>query len=102
MDSDIDALIFTGSLATGRIVSARAGERLLPCSVELGGTDAAIVLSDCDMDRTVMGILHWSMHNAGQDCSSIERVYVEADIADEFMFQLAAGSIATDGGGRGR
>ena len=37
-----------------------------------------------------MGILHWSMHNAGQDCSSIERVYVEADIADEFVARLAA------------
>lgn len=90
VESSIDALIFTGSLSTGRLVSARAGERLLPCSVELGGTDAAIVLADCDLDRTVMGILHWSMHNAGQDCSSIERVYVESDIADAFVGRLAA------------
>ena len=90
VESEIDALIFTGSCATGRKVAARAGERLLPCSVELGGTDAAIVLADCDLDRTVMGITHWSMHNAGQDCSSIERVYVEEAIADVFVARLAA------------
>jgi len=90
VNANIDALIFTGSLTTGRKVSARAGERLLPCSVELGGTDAAIVLADCDLERTVVGILHWSMHNAGQDCSSIERVYVEAEIADRFVSRLAA------------
>ena len=90
VESSIDSLIFTGSCSTGRKVAARAGERLLPCSVELGGTDAAVVLADCNLDRTVMGILHWSMHNAGQDCSSIERVYVEEAIADAFVQRLGA------------
>ena len=90
VESSIDSLIFTGSCRTGRKVAARAGERLLPCSVELGGTDAAVVLADCNLDRTVVGILHWAMHNAGQDCSSIERVYVEEAIADVFVKRLAA------------
>jgi len=87
--SDVDAVVFCGSVATGRRVAARCAERLIPCSVELGGKDAAIVLGDCDLDRTVAGILQWSMHNAGQDCSSIERVYVVDAIADRFVDRLA-------------
>ncbi|MEO0602328.1 MAG: aldehyde dehydrogenase family protein, partial [Myxococcota bacterium] len=74
--ADVDAVVFCGSVATGRRVAAKCAERLVPCSVELGGKDAAIVLEDCNLDRTVAGVLQWSMHNAGQDCSSIERVYV--------------------------
>lgn len=85
----VDGLVFTGSLATGRKVAARAGELLVPCSVELGGKDAAIVLADCNFDRTVAGIVHWSLHNAGQDCASIERVYVEDAIAERFVAAVA-------------
>lgn len=89
LESDIDAIVFTGSVATGRRVAARAGERLIPCSVELGGKDAAIVLADCDLDRTAAGLAFWALHNAGQDCSSVERIYVEASIADRFVERLA-------------
>ncbi|MEQ1508396.1 MAG: aldehyde dehydrogenase family protein, partial [Myxococcota bacterium] len=89
IEAEIDAVVFCGSVPTGRKVAARCGERLIPCSVELGGKDAAIVLADCDLPRTVAGIVQWSMHNAGQDCSSIERVYVEAAIADRFVDALA-------------
>lgn len=89
LDAGIDALCFTGSVATGKKVSAAAGERLIPCTVELGGKDAAIVLADCDLDRTIAGIATWSCFNAGQDCSSIERVYVEAAIAEAFAARLA-------------
>src|SRR5262249_17452737 len=85
-----DAVTFTGSVATGRKVAARAAERLIPCTVELGGKDAAIVLADCDLTRTVAGVLFWATHNAGQDCSAIERVYVEEAIADAFVARLAA------------
>ncbi len=88
--ADVDAVVFCGSVATGRRVAAKCAERLIPCSVELGGKDAAIVLADCNLERTVAGILQWSMHNAGQDCSSIERVYVVDAIADRFVEQLAA------------
>lgn len=88
VDADIDAVVFCGSVGAGRKVAARCAERLIPCSVELGGKDAAIVLADCDLDRTVAGITQWSMHNAGQDCSSIERVYVEEAVADRFVERL--------------
>ena len=88
LDAPIDAIVFTGSVTTGRRVAVRAAERLMPYSVELGGKDAAIVLADCDLDRTVAGIAQWGMHNSGQNCSGIERVYVEASIADQFVEKL--------------
>lgn len=86
----VDAVTFTGSVATGRIVAMRAAERLIPCSVELGGKDAAIVLADCNLDRTVAGVAQWGLHNCGQNCSAIERVYVEEAIADTFVRRLGA------------
>ncbi len=90
LESGIDGVTFTGSVATGKKVAARAGELLIPCSVELGGKDAAIVLADCDLERTVAGIAQWGLHNCGQNCGAIERVYVEEAIADEFVERLAA------------
>ncbi|MEZ4220176.1 MAG: aldehyde dehydrogenase family protein [Polyangiaceae bacterium] len=88
VDADIDAVVFTGSVRTGRRIAVRAAEKLIPCSVELGGKDAAIVLADCNLDRTVAGVLQWGMHNAGQNCAAIERVYVEESIADAFVAAL--------------
>ncbi len=86
--SGIDALTFTGSFASGSAVVKFAAEHMIPCSAELGGKDPAIVLADCDMDRTIGGILHSAFFNAGQVCASIERVYVEEAIADRFIQQL--------------
>ena len=90
LDSGIDGLVFTGSVPSGRRVAARAGELLIPCSTELGGKDAAIVLADCDLGRTVAGIAQWGFHNAGQNCAAIERVYVEEAIAAAFVERLVA------------
>jgi len=56
--------------------------------VELGGKDAAIVLADCDLERTVVGVAQWALHNCGQNCAAIERVYVEEAIADELVRRL--------------
>lgn len=87
--SAIDAVTFTGSSATGREVAKLCAERLLPVSLELGGKDAAIVLSDCRFDRTVAGVLYWALTNAGQSCGAIERVFVEDPIADRFVEALS-------------
>jgi len=87
---EIDAVTFTGSTATGREVAKVCAERLLPVSLELGGKDAAIVLSDCTFDRTVAGVMYWALTNAGQSCGAIERVFVEDLIADRFVAALAA------------
>lgn len=86
--SGIDALTFTGSTGTGIDVLRQAAEQLIPCSVELGGKDAALVLADCALDRTVAGILYWGLHNVGQACAAIERVYVEHSIANAFVERL--------------
>lgn len=85
----VDAVTFTGSVRTGKKVAHAAAERLIPCSLELGGKDAAIVLADCDLERTVAGVAMWSFHNVGQNCAAIERVYVEEAIADRFVQALA-------------
>ncbi len=85
----IDSLVFTGSVASGKAVLKQAAEQMIPCTVELGGKDPAIVLADCDLERTVAGILNWSLHNSGQDCGSIERVYVVEPIANRFIEMLA-------------
>lgn len=84
----IDALSFTGSPVGGRAVLKACAEQMIPCSVELGGKDPAIVLADCDFERTVLGVLNWGIHNSGQDCGSIERVYVVDEIADRFVEAL--------------
>ena len=74
---------------TGKRIGARAAERLIPCSLELGGKDPAIVLADADLERAVNGVVWGSLFNAGQACVSIERVYVEAPIHDEFVARVA-------------
>ena len=89
VEADIDALSFTGSPQGGRAVLKACAERMIPCSVELGGKDPAIVLADCDLDRTALGVFNWAMQNSGQDCGAVERVYVVDAIADRFVEALA-------------
>jgi acyl-CoA reductase-like NAD-dependent aldehyde dehydrogenase len=84
----VDMVQFTGSTTTGRIIAARAGERLIPCGVELGGKDPAIVLADADLTRAVNGIAWGGLLNSGQACISVERVYVEAAVYDRFVALL--------------
>jgi acyl-CoA reductase-like NAD-dependent aldehyde dehydrogenase len=90
IDGGIDACVFTGSPETGKKVRIRCAERGVVSSVEMGGKDPAIVLSDCDMARTVAGITHWCLSNAGQACGAIEIAYVDAHVADAFVSALAA------------
>lgn len=88
LECGVDSITFTGSVPTGRKVSALAAERLIPFSAELGGKDAAIVLADCDLARTVAGVGFWALHNAGQNCASVERIYVEDAVADAFVARM--------------
>ena len=89
IDAGIDACVFTGSTRSGRAVQIHCAERGIPCSAEMGGKDAAIVLRDCDLGRTVAGVTHWALSNAGQACGAIEVAYVDATIADAFVARLA-------------
>lgn len=81
----VDMVMFTGSVRTGRRIAARCGERLIPCSLELGGKDAMIVLADADLDRAAGAAVWGSMTNSGQACIAVERVYVEAPAYDLFV-----------------
>jgi len=83
-----DYVHFTGSTSTGRKVAVACAERLIPYSLELGGKDPAVVLADADLERAANGIAWGGMNNSGQVCVSIERVYVEAPVYDEFVAKL--------------
>ena len=85
---NVDCVQFTGSDRTGRKVMARAAETLTPVSLELGGKDPMIVLDDADLDRAANAAAWGSMFNSGQVCLSVERVYVEAPVYDEFVAKL--------------
>lgn len=84
----VDYVQFTGSTRTGRLIGARAAERLIPCGLELGGKDAMIVLDDADLERAANGAVWGAMCNAGQMCISVERVYVEAAVYEEFVARV--------------
>src|SRR5271168_1747448 len=85
----VDMIMFTGSTRTGRKVAEAAGRRLIPASLELGGKDPMIVLSDADLERAANFATYYSMQNAGQTCISIERVYVEEPVYDEFVAKVS-------------
>ncbi len=82
--ADVDLVCFTGSVATGKKVARACAEQLVPCSLELGGKDAAIVLRDANLERAANGVVWGALSNAGQNCAAIERVYVERAIAEAF------------------
>ncbi|MBV9091638.1 MAG: aldehyde dehydrogenase family protein [Mycobacteriaceae bacterium] len=86
----VDFVMFTGSGGTGRKVALAAAQRLIPCSLELGGKDAMIVCADADIDRAVEGALWGGFFNAGQVCISVERVYVEEPAYEEFVQKLVS------------
>jgi acyl-CoA reductase-like NAD-dependent aldehyde dehydrogenase len=84
----VDMIMFTGSTRTGRKVAEAAARRLIPASLELGGKDPMLVLSDADVERAANFATYYSMQNAGQTCISIERVYVEEPVYDEFVAKV--------------
>jgi acyl-CoA reductase-like NAD-dependent aldehyde dehydrogenase len=86
---EVDMIMFTGSTRTGRKVAEAAARRLIPASLELGGKDPMIVLSDADLERAANTAAFYSMQNTGQTCISIERVYVEAPVYDEFVAKVS-------------
>ncbi len=81
----IDAVCFTGSVATGRKVAEAAARQFIPAFLELGGKDPAIVLASADLDRASDAILRASAMASGQVCLSLERVYVDESAHDRFV-----------------
>jgi acyl-CoA reductase-like NAD-dependent aldehyde dehydrogenase len=83
-----DMIMFTGSTGTGKKIMAKAAETLTPVSLELGGKDPMIVLKDADVERAANMAVQWGMSNSGQICMSVERVYVEEPVYDEFVSKV--------------
>ena len=90
IDAGIDYCIFTGSTATGRKVAAACGERLIPCTLELGGKCPAVVCADADVDRTARALVWGAFANQGQVCVSVERVYAHQAVHDELVEKVVA------------
>jgi len=86
----VDMIAFTGSVQTGKRVMRRAAQRLVPLSLELGGKDPMIVLKDADLDRAAGACVWGALMNSGQICTSVERVYVEAPVYQEFVDKVVA------------
>jgi betaine-aldehyde dehydrogenase len=85
-----DMIAFTGSVATGSRIMAAAAPRIKKLLLELGGSDPFIVLGDAKVDIAARGAMFASFLNAGQVCTSAERLYVEDGIYDEFMEKATA------------
>lgn len=85
-----DYVCFTGSTATGRLVAARCAERLIGCSLELGGKNPFLVLRDADVEKAAEGAVRASFSNAGQLCVSAERLFVADQIYDRFVERVVA------------
>ncbi len=84
-DSRIDFVVFTGSVDGGRTIQRRAGERFIGTGLELGGKDPSYVRADCDLAYAIGENVDGAFFNSGQSCCAIERIYVHADVYDEFV-----------------
>ena len=84
-DPRIKAVALTGSEAAGAVVAAQAGKALKKSTMELGGSDAFIVLEDADLDRAVSWAVWGRMNNTGQCCIAAKRFIVLDQVADEFL-----------------
>jgi len=89
-DSRVKGVALTGSVAAGRSVAARAGQNLKKSTMELGGSDAFIVLADADLDQVIPWAVWGRMFNAGQTCCAAKRFIVLDAIADEFLARFKA------------
>ena len=89
-DGRVRKLSFTGSTEVGRMLLAKASERILNCSMELGGNAPFIVFGDADLDAAVAGAMVAKMRNGGEACTAANRFYVEESVAAEFSTRLVA------------
>ena len=83
--SEINMVAFTGSINTGKHIMENASSNLHHLIMELGGNDPMIVLSDADINSAARFAVASSFENAGQMCTSTERIYVDSSIYDEFL-----------------
>ncbi len=85
-----DYICFTGSTATGRLIAQGCADRLIGCSLELGGKNPILVLRDADLERAAEGAVRAAFSNAGQLCVSMERLFVADQVYDRFLERFVA------------
>jgi succinate-semialdehyde dehydrogenase/glutarate-semialdehyde dehydrogenase len=85
----VDYVAFTGGTVTGRKVAVAASERLIPYSLELGGKNPMVVLEGAPLDEAATGLLAGAFANSGQTCISVERVYVQDSIYEDFARRVS-------------
>lgn len=82
---------FTGSVETGRIVNAAAAKKLVNTTLELGGKSPMVIMADADVDKAVAGaVTSMRFTRQGQSCTAASRMFVHADVYDEFLEKLIA------------
>lgn len=81
---DVQTVMFTGSVATGKRIMELASRNLTNLALELGGKDPMVVCADADIERAARGAVWAGFMNCGQSCGSVERVYVAKEIAEPF------------------
>ena len=90
LDAGVDYCVFTGAVETGRKVAAACGERLIPCTIELGGKAPLVACEDCDVERTARAIVFGGFANSGQVCISVERVYANTRVYEALVERVTA------------
>jgi len=93
-DARVRKLSFTGSTEVGRLLLAQAAQRVVKCSMELGGNAPFIVFADADLDAAIDGALIAKMRHNGEACTAANRFYAERPVAAEFSRRLAAAMAA--------
>lgn len=91
---DIDHIVFTGSVETGKSVLRAAAERVVPCVMELGGKSGGIVYPDADLDQVAASAARGIFHHAGQICSAGSRLIVHRSIHDDLVERLTRRAVA--------
>lgn len=97
-DLRIKGIALTGSVAAGKSVAARAGRNIKVSSMELGGSDAFIVLDDADIDHAVKWAVWGRMYNTGQTCCAAKRFIVIDTVADAFLEKFKTALLALKAG----
>jgi acyl-CoA reductase-like NAD-dependent aldehyde dehydrogenase len=90
VDAPPDKIMFTGSVATGKKIAEVAARNLTSVVLELGGKDPMIVFDDANLDLAASAAVWGAFCNAGQSCSSVERLYVQRSVADKLTEKIIA------------
>jgi len=88
VESEIDQMTFTGSNAVGEMIQDQCSERGVPTTMELGGSDPAVVLEDANLDNATSGIVWSRFMNCGQTCAAAKRAYAHESVYDEFRDEI--------------